>query len=345
MKKFLILLLLPSFALAQQKTIYKNLVLEGGSVRGIAYVGVLKALEEKNILQQIEKVAGSSAGAIAGLIISIGYNSAEIDSMIRKLAIQQFNDGKGGVFGKYTRLKRDYGIYKGRKFEKWLLKLVKHKTGKEQLTFAELHELHLKDGRYKDLYCTGTNLTKQRLEVFSYEHSPSMPVALAVRISGSIPFYFEPIALNDDKIKISDKDTLSTRNYYVDGGLLCNYPISMFDTCENNENPLLCDKVRFNTQTLGIKLERAQQIGNFQNNNISIPGYTIDKFSEYINAFGNLVIETLNRKYPNLENEMGRTIYVSFGNVEPKIKRMDPAEQKLLLENGFNAACNFLVGY
>jgi NTE family protein len=205
--------------------------------------------------------------------------------------------------------------------------------------------MRMKDKRYKDLYCTGTNLTKQQLEIFSYESTPDMPIALAVRISGSIPFYFEPVSLTDDKRKIERSDTTRARNYYVDGGMLCNYPISMFDSCESGSNPLLCDKVRFNRQTLGIKLERPQQIGNFENDNIAIPGYTINKLSDFLTAFGNLTIETMNRKYPNLENERGRTIYVSFGDIKAKIRRMKPEEKKTLFENGFNAACNFLAGY
>ncbi len=341
----LVLLLLPLSLFAQQKNIYKNLVLEGGSVKGIAYAGAFLALEQKGILPEIEKVGGSSAGAIAGLMVCIGFNASEIDSLISKLALQQFNDGRGGIFGKYRRLRKKFGIYRGDKFEKWLYQLVAFKTGNANLTFADLHRMRLENKQYKDLYCTGTNLTKQQLDVFSYETTPDMSIALAVRISGSIPFYFEPVLLTDDKRKIERSDTTRARNYYVDGGMLCNYPISMFDTCESGSNPLLCDKVRFNRETLGIKLERPQQIGNFENDNIAIPGYTINKLSDFLTAFGNLTVETMNRKYPNLENERGRTIYVSFGDIKAKIRRMKPEEKKLLFENGFNAACNFLAGY
>ena len=63
MKKLFIILLFPSFCFAQKKYDYKNLVLEGGGVRGLAYAGVFSVLEEKGILQQIEKVGGSSAGS------------------------------------------------------------------------------------------------------------------------------------------------------------------------------------------------------------------------------------------------------------------------------------------
>jgi len=43
---------------------FKNLVFEGGSVKGIAYVGALRLLEEKGIMGGIRRVGGTSAGAI-----------------------------------------------------------------------------------------------------------------------------------------------------------------------------------------------------------------------------------------------------------------------------------------
>ena len=341
MKKHLLLfLLIPVVSLAQ-KQVYKNIALEGGGVRGVAYAGVVTVLEQKGILQNIEKVAGSSAGAIAGLMISVGYNAAEIDSILMDLAIEKFNDGNWGAIGKYNRVKNKYGIYKGSQFEKWLKQLVFTKTGKEDLTFAELHDLRMKNSIYKDLYVTGTNLSKQQLEIFSHEHSPQMPVALAVRISGGIPFYFEPVALDNKLERITKKDSLATVNFYVDGGMLCNYPISMFDSCENKKNPLLCFDARMNPQTLGIKLERPEQIDSLQNNSIAIPPYDPQNLNEYFLAFSNLLMETLARKYPKLENEVGRTIYVSYGNILSKPRRMKASEKRMLYDNGVKAATDF----
>jgi NTE family protein len=344
MKKLLVAILFPSICFAQKTYDYKNLVLEGGGVRGLAYAGVFNVLEEKGILQQIEKVGGSSAGSIAGMLVCIGYNAAEIDSLMMELPLQKFKDGYGGLVGKYKRLKTDFGIFKGDAFEKWLQQLVFHKTGNAQLTFKQLHQLHEKNSLYKDLYCTGTNLSKQQLEIFSYETTPNMPLALAVRISGGVPLYFEPVALDNQLHKIKKSDTVSFVNYYVDGGMLSNYPISMFDTCfDNSTNPIFCDKVKFNSQTIGIKLERPQQIDSLNQNNNRIPAYDINKFSEYLAAFSNLLMETLSRKYPGLENEKGRTIYVSQGNISSIIKKTKQQDKLLLYENGIKAANNFFL--
>lgn len=342
MKKLIVAILFPSICFAQKTYDYKNLVLEGGGVRGLAYAGVFSVLEQKGILQQIEKVGGSSAGSIAGMLVSIGYTAVEIDSLMMELPLQKFKDGYGGLVGKYKRLKTDFGIFKGEAFEKWLQQLVAYKTGNRYLTFEQLHTLHIKNSLYKDFYCTGTNLSKQQLEIFSYQNTPNMPLALAVRISGGVPLYFEPVALDNQLHKIKRSDTTSFVNYYVDGGMLSNYPISMFDSCESaGTNPLFCDKVKFNNQTIGIKLERPQQIDSLNQNSIRIPAYDINKFSGYLAAFSNLLMETLSRKYPGLENEKGRTIYVSQGNVSSIIKKTKQQDKLLLYKNGVNAANNF----
>ncbi|GAL68715.1 putative patatin-like phospholipase [Jejuia pallidilutea] len=53
-----------------------GLVLSGGGVRGVSHVGVIKALEEHNIIPT--HITGSSAGAIVGALYAYGYNYKEI---------------------------------------------------------------------------------------------------------------------------------------------------------------------------------------------------------------------------------------------------------------------------
>ena len=91
----------------------------------------------------------------------------------------------------------------------------------------------------------------------------------------------------------------------------------------------------------GYKLERAAQIDSLRNNSTAIPPYDPRNLNEYFEAFANLLMETLSRKYPNLENEKGRTIYVSYGNIDSKPRRMKPEEKKLLYNNGVKAALEF----
>jgi NTE family protein len=340
MKIYLLLfLLLPVFSFSQNKYDYKNLVMEGGGVRGLAYSGALEILEQKGILKNIERVAGSSAGAIAGLMVSLGYNSKEIDSILQTLKIQEFNDGKY-IFGKIKRVRKEYGMFKGDEFEKWLGSLIEFKTGNANTTFEELHQLHLTNKNFKEFYCTGTNITLQRLEILSYKTWPSMKLSTAVHISGCIPFYFKPVPIDSVGNEVSLKDTLSNYSLYADGGFLCNYPISMFDSCVDGSNPLTAEKIIYNPQTLGLKLERGEQIEAFDKNNLSIAPYQIKNMKQYTSAVMNLMMESINRK-PGLANEKGRTIYISYGDLSGKPRRISLAEKKILHDNGVAAADKF----
>lgn len=335
---FSFMLFIQTTAFAQ----YKNLVFEGGGTRGIAYAGAIKALEEKKIITPIQNVAGTSAGSIAALLIALNYNATEIDSIMRNVNINKFNDGKGGIFGKVKRMSKDFGVYKGDRLEDWLATLVAYKTQNENLTFLQLHYLTQNNKIFKDLYCTGTNVTEQRLDIFSYQHTPNMPIKTAVHISCSIPFYFEPVIIDSSYHLITQPEKGKSYTYYVDGGMISNYPINMFDTCLiTSDNPLTCNQVKFNTQTLGLKLERAEQIKNLKNNNTSIAPFQINNFKKYSFALTNLMMETLNRRYPNLENEQGRTIYINQGSMKVKIKQLSNAEMNTMFNNGAEAVNSF----
>lgn len=61
---------------------------------GIAYAGAIKVLETNNVLQGIERVAGTSAGAITAMLVSLRYNADEIKSIVNATSFKSFEDGK-----------------------------------------------------------------------------------------------------------------------------------------------------------------------------------------------------------------------------------------------------------
>ena len=299
----------------------KNLVFEGGGVRGIAYAGALRVLEERGSLSAVERVGGTSVGAITALLVALGYHADEMTAVLSGLKLEQFNDGRWFFVGGLNRLTRRYGWYRGERFERWVETLVQQKTGKANLTFRELHER--RGNGFSDLFVTGTDLTEQKTVVFSYQHTPEVPIKTAVRVSMSVPLYFGAVFM-DDTYQLVKKPRKGQRYHIlVDGGLTANYPINLFDT-DGQPNP----------ETLGLKLERPEQIRQLQTTSQLAP-YPIRNVNEYISAFYNFVIENLN---PASDADKDRTIYISMEGIRPRVRKMLPSETDRLYQSGERAA-------
>ena len=157
----------PTLAQAQAPR-YRNLVMEGGGVRGIAYGGALQELQAQGILAHIERVGGTSAGAIQAALLAVGYAPDAIVEVINNTPVQRLNDGRFMFVGGSSRLLKQYGWYRGDQLTTYLCELVGRQTQRPNLTLGELHALaRQQPGHYRDLYTTGTNLTMQRTQVFS----------------------------------------------------------------------------------------------------------------------------------------------------------------------------------
>lgn len=314
---------------------YKNLVFEGGGIRGISYAGAIKALEENGKLAGIERTAGSSVGALAALMVSLGYTAAEIDSLMVSLRLQSFNDGRYFFIGGQNRLRKRFGWYRGDKFEHWVERLVAAKTGDPYTSFAALAAAQQTNHAFKQFYCTGTDLSRQQAAVFGVETTPAMRLSTAVRISMSIPLYFEAVLLDDDYRRLRSVRDADNCHVWVDGGLLLNYPIGVFDSCPHTPRHVCCREGIANPYTLGLKLERPEQIGNYAKDSLLAP-FKVTSLKAYIASFYNIAFETLNGA-ANLQAERGRTVYISTAHISPRIRRISPEQKKLLYQNGYEA--------
>ncbi|WP_223847076.1 patatin-like phospholipase family protein [Hymenobacter montanus] len=115
--------------------------MEGGGIRGIAYGGALRELEQQGILQGIERVGGTSAGAIQAALLAVGYSANEVIDVVNATPVQRLNDGRFIFFGGRHRLVKQYGWYRSDAFAAYLSELVARKTQKPNLTLGELHAL------------------------------------------------------------------------------------------------------------------------------------------------------------------------------------------------------------
>ncbi|HEV7347120.1 patatin-like phospholipase family protein [Telluribacter sp.] len=326
-------LFLFSFQIHAQKCDIRNLVFEGAGIRGIAYAGVIEQLDKDNKLVGIEKVGGTSAGAITALMVSLGYSSGEIADLIASTKFNKFNDGRFLFFGGLVRLNKMYGWYRGDAFTKWLSDIIESKTGNPDITFEELSQKG-----YKDLYVTGTCLNKQKLIVFSKESYPRMKIKDAVRISMSIPFYFKAVLIDSTGAVHKKADPTQKLDVVVDGGLLGNFPIFLFDqvlTDSTNRKHRIPD-----FKTLGIRIDSDLQIQN-DSTSRELASLEIKNMQDYVSAFYVLILENLNRNELT-EEDWARSISVSSVGITPRIKRLSPAQKERLINSGREATSGYL---
>ena len=76
---------------------FRNLIFEGGGIKGIAYIGALEILSQRGHLKHLSRVGGSSAGAINALILALGYSIREQQHILESTNFRDFMDRKEGT--------------------------------------------------------------------------------------------------------------------------------------------------------------------------------------------------------------------------------------------------------
>jgi len=320
---FLLLLCTPFFLPAQQHPV-RNLVFEGAGTRGIAYCGAIQELESAGLMSEVGKVGGTSSGAIVALALALGYTGEEIREIISTTDFRIFNDGRYLLAGGINRTNKYFGWYRGNRFENWLAYYIRKKTGNADITFDELHQRG-----FRSLYITGTCLNKQQLVIFSHHTYPKMKVKDAVRISISIPLYFEAVFINSEGQVVRHPRQKNGLDVMVDGGFTGNFPIRMFDSLPG-----------YDFSTVGFRIDRDEQIENDRKAGEIAP-LPVGNFKQYMNAFYNLVIENLNRQQLTSE-DWQRTVSISDGKIRPRIRKLSAEEINTLIENGRKSMRAFL---
>ena len=307
-------------------------VFEGGGVKGIGLVGAISEIEKAGYV--FENLAGTSAGAIVASLLAVGYSAAEIKNELERLHYNDFRDegllDQLGLFGKSLSIGFEYGIYEGEFFEDWLERLlvVKGKT-----TFGQIKTKY-KDDKYKYKFqAIAADISDRRLLVLPNDlklfgiNPDGFSISRAVRMSMSIPFFFEPVEL---------RDTSGRKHFIVDGGLLSNYPVWLLD--DGSDDPPW--------PTFGFKLmerdKRELQKAKRKpiNNPISflkaIVGTMLDAHDSY----------HISKSKGDYDRTIGIPTVVTINGNDKEIGTIDfsitPKESQALYENGVEVAKKFL---
>ena len=182
----------------------------GGAIRGLAYVGTIRALEELGI--KFDIIGGSSVGSIFATLLACGYKSYELENLFMKVNFELFRDIHLG-FGK------GIGLSKGGIFVDWLNELIlkKFEEKKTPLNFKDLEQ---------ELVVITTNLTEFGTQEFSKFETPDFEIAKAIKISSSMPGLMAPYDYNGAKL--------------VDGDLQKASPMwRLTETLKNSESRIL----------------------------------------------------------------------------------------------------------
>jgi NTE family protein len=179
------------------------LVISGGGIKGIKFLGALHYLHINHYLDDIDYYGGTSIGGILSFLICIGYTPIELITTIctkklfrKKLVpdIFQMMSNNGAI---------DYHY-----FNEILENLIKDKIGVLP-TLGKVKEMF-----GKDVMFTTYNYTDNKVEYISSENCPEINCSTAIRMSCNIPLIFNKFVYNHCE--------------YIDGGVCDIFPVNFF---------------------------------------------------------------------------------------------------------------------
>lgn len=328
---------------------FRNLAFQGGGTKALAYHGAMRVLEEQGVLGPIERVAGTSAGAMLATLFSLRLDTAEIRRIYGEFDVDYFVEAKSGrmpdrnsapnplqrelerlqsSFASVTRLATRFGWNSTEYMYVWIKDVIgRYCDGNGRATFADFRRMHL-----RDLYVVATNVTTRRTEIFCADRSPDVAVADALLMSHAIPIFFEGLQF--------DGRDFGRGDYYADGGILLNYPLPIFDEPEFAlDNRWFVNGV--NWETLGCRLyseEECEQQHEPIRNLLNYAANTFEALLEAQDVAYNLS-KPAQRRTINISDCCVKTtdFYVHARWEDPVYRRLFAA--------GEEAAYRFLAGY
>jgi len=312
-----------------------DLVLEGGGVKGVALTGAVAALATEGYA--FPRVAGSSAGAVVGAVVAALQKAGEPLSRLVDVAAtldyarvpDSSLPSPLALLSEAVSFVVSEGLHPGNYLRDWLRSTLRDLG---VATFGDLRigggrglpddpDTALPEGRRYALVVTASDLSARRLLRLPWDYPQlgldpdEQPVADAVRASASIPFFFRPQHIAGHTL--------------VDGGLLSNFPVALFDRADGHPP---------RWPTFGVKLSARP------GERPIVTGSTGNPVT-----FGLAVIETLlaaqDASYVDQPCVQQRTVFVDTGDTSAVDFGIGADRRRALWERGDAAARAFLRGW
>jgi NTE family protein len=321
----------PSVVSADEKRV--DLVFEGGGVKGIGLAGAFSYLAEQGF--QPQRVAGTSAGAITAALVAAGYGQDELQRLVLdEMRFKNFEDGHHFPIAEGIEMFARKGLHPGTYFEGWMRDLL---SAKGITKFGDLSQPveSGEEGPQYRLQVIASDVTEERMLVLPRDartHLGTDPdeldVAKAVRMSMSIPIFFEPVTY-------PNREDARDQHLIVDGGVLSNFPVWLFD-CPPGQAP--------QWPTFGLLLVAANQRDPLvPGAQPSRPGQGKMSILGYLLGIGRTMMEAHDRLYVEQAN-YARTIPIDTLGVQTTQFSIDDDQElkQRLFESGRAAAAEFL---
>jgi NTE family protein len=305
-----------------------DLVLEGGGVKGIALVGAISVLDERGY--EFNRIAGTSAGSIVGSLVAAGCSAAELEAVMRAVDYSKFRDGNLlshlGLPGQALSVLLETGIYKGNYLTTWLDEQIGPKgvTTWSDLKLVDPGSALPPERQYKLVVMT-SDISNGALRTLPWDYgalqvdADTTRVVDGVRASMSIPFFYKPVRL---------KGRRRATTWFVDGGMLSNFPITVFDRN---------DGTRPRWPTFGIKLSARRGAGQGSR-------YRVTGALTLARAMLGTMTSFYDRMHIDEPSVQARTIFVDTFDVRATDFEIDDHTKRRLYDSGRRAAERFLDG-
>ena len=211
----------------------KNLVFSGSGSKIYIHLGCINYLNEHNYINNVDTFIGTSGGAIIAFLLSLGYGANTLTELFLKLNYDHIKTiDTDSIFNFFE----NYGFDNGEKLERVMRIILKNRHMVTHMTFKKLKEI-----TNNTLVICATNINKHREEFFDYKTYPDLDIIEALLMSVAIPFLFTP--------------RKHCNELYVDGGIMCHYPINYIET----------DEFLKKDETLGVLVIQKHEISNYKN--------------------------------------------------------------------------------
>jgi predicted acylesterase/phospholipase RssA len=312
----------------------KNIVLPGGGHTLFQSLGVIQTLEKNDVwkIENIEKIYGTSAGAILASILCLKFDWDTINEyFLNRPWHDVYSVSIKSIMDMYSKK----GLFNRNFFEVAFKPLLNAKDLPLEITLKELYEYSK-----IELHLFAFDINYFKFEDINYINNPDLPLLTAIHMSSAIPIFFSPVCLNN--------------KCYIDGGLVSNYPL-MFCIEQNcNMDEILGIKNDYNIfekeRKIYVNTENSldkNDIEKIEDEKVSSNIITSESsIIDFIISFFHKVILNLNidNKSYNIKHEVKCNCqYISYTFFNKVISSVET--RKELLEHGIEAGNNFLKDF